>query len=532
MPSFNAGSFIEASLLSVLHQGYPDLELILVDGGSTDQTPEVVGRYRDRIAHWISEPDRGQAHALDKGFRRARGEILGWLNSDDLLAPGALAAVAQGFRSSGADLVAGICEIYRDGVIRRRHLTSCPDGPLPLGELLDLENRWFRGEFFFQPEVFFTRDLWERSGAKVDEAWHFSMDYELWLRFAEAGARLHVLGRPIAWFRKHPAQKTATSAGYEEEMPRIRARFLEQSGRRWAGPGREKLPKTRLRVAASPGPASALVSQLALGFERAGHRIVPIPKGWTRRIPLFPQPDLVLVERIEDRPKGVETLVVLTEPVSGSAPSGERLTVVCDDGFPIDGARPLPRAVETLFHPRPRRECRKALLWPLDAFIVLCGPGIPGLAPEVTRRVLPSGNTSPEGRAVRFAASDACVFTEGEGAWIWEAARTGTPSVVLGGSNQTGPGAAPAVHARDRASVEAAIRAWLRDPVRLRTDGIVARVHAENERSPEALYHRLVQALRASGAAGRIGLARGIRFAGEETSEPSPRARSPRAGSP
>ncbi|HFB99138.1 MAG TPA: glycosyltransferase, partial [Bryobacterales bacterium] len=224
-PSFNQGAYIEETILSVLNQGYPSVEHIVVDGGSDDGTLAVLDKYRRRLAHVISEPDRGQAHAINKGMALATGEILTWLNSDDMLAPGALHAAAFAFFTSGADMVAGLCGIYENGRLTGYHLTGAEDGPLPLEELLDLEGSWTAGRFFYQPEVMFTRELWERAGAHVAEHLRYSMDYELWLRFAEAGARLHVVGRPLAWFRVHPEQKTAKPEAYQAELRQVRRAF-------------------------------------------------------------------------------------------------------------------------------------------------------------------------------------------------------------------------------------------------------------------------------------------------------------------
>lgn len=224
-PSFNQGRYIGETIESVLQQGYPNVEHIIVDGASSDETMQVVERYRSHLAHVISETDRGQSDALNKGFRLATGEILCWLNSDDKFAPGALAAVAMAFASQACDVVSGICEIYEDGVLVHRHLSACSDGPLPLADMLDLDSGWNAGQFFYQPEVFFSRAIWEAAGAHVREDCFYSMDYELWCRFAYAGAKLHVIGVPLAHFRMHPDQKTADPAKFKRELVAVRDRF-------------------------------------------------------------------------------------------------------------------------------------------------------------------------------------------------------------------------------------------------------------------------------------------------------------------
>jgi glycosyltransferase involved in cell wall biosynthesis len=99
-PSFNQGRFIEKTILSVIEQDYPNLEYIIIDGGSTDESVEVIKKYDQHLAYWVSEPDRGQSHAINKGFERATGEIFGWLNSDDWYHPGALKAVAEAFAAN------------------------------------------------------------------------------------------------------------------------------------------------------------------------------------------------------------------------------------------------------------------------------------------------------------------------------------------------------------------------------------------------------------------------------------------------
>lgn len=225
-PSFNQGRYIAETIESVILQDYPNIEHIIIDGGSSDDTMQVIERYRTKLSYVISEKDRGQSDALNKGFQQASGDILCWLNSDDQFAPGTLAAVAMAFATHDVDMVSGICEIYNDGKLMHRHMTSCADGPLPLQDILDLENGWNAGQFFYQPEVFFSRELWERSGGHVREDCYYSMDYELWCRFANAGAKLHVIGAPLARFRMHPEQKTADPAKFKKELIEVRNRFV------------------------------------------------------------------------------------------------------------------------------------------------------------------------------------------------------------------------------------------------------------------------------------------------------------------
>jgi glycosyltransferase involved in cell wall biosynthesis len=248
-PSLNQGRFIEESILSVLGQGYPNLEYIVIDGGSTDRTGAVLERYRDQFDYFVSEKDDGQSHAINKGMAIATGEILTWLNSDDMLAPGALFAMAIAFATSHAEIVAGIAELYLDGKLIYEHLTACSDGPLPLDDLLDLDCGWNAGQFFYQPEVFFTRELWRRAGGYVDTTLFYSMDYELWLRFAVQGAQLHVIGRPIARYRKHDDQKTSIESRFKAELITVRQRFLDRTGHQPV-PRQRPLPdfSRRLRV--------------------------------------------------------------------------------------------------------------------------------------------------------------------------------------------------------------------------------------------------------------------------------------------
>lgn len=226
-PSFNQGKYIEETISSVLRQGYPNLEYIVIDGGSTDETVSVIQKYSDHISYWVSEKDRGQSDAINKGFSRATGEVITWLNSDDQFADDALFHMALAFMTSDADMVAGICEVHENGKLKHRHLTSCGDEALPVADILELDKGWNAGQFFFQPEVFFKKELWDRAGSHVREDCFYSMDYELWCRFAALGAKLKVIGVPIVNFRAHPEQKTADPQKFRAELVTVQKTFVD-----------------------------------------------------------------------------------------------------------------------------------------------------------------------------------------------------------------------------------------------------------------------------------------------------------------
>jgi len=233
MVSFNQAEFLEEGLRSVLNQGYPNLEFIVIDGNSTDGSVEILERYRGRLADLVIEPDRGQSDGLNKGFARASGDILTWVNSDDLLEPGALFRVAQAFATPGVDMVAGGCRqigLSRDKIILNHH-NRLPFGiqiALPLGLLLDMDRFWLTGSFFYQPEVFFSHDIWKRSGGKLRTDLNYVLDYDLWVRMAAAGAHIVHIPEFLACSRTHDQQKTTVGM---PNMPEIRRLLHEYSSR-------------------------------------------------------------------------------------------------------------------------------------------------------------------------------------------------------------------------------------------------------------------------------------------------------------
>jgi GT2 family glycosyltransferase len=208
-PSFNQARFVERTIASVLgQQGEFELEYLVVDGGSTDGTLDILRRHEGRLS-WISEPDRGQSDALNKGFRRTSGEVLAWLNSDDVYEPGALAAAAAALGPGGARWCFGDCKVIdeQDREIRsavtawKAFLSRRYSFPWLLGS----------GNFISQPAVFFRRDLLEEVGGP-DERYHLAMDYDLWLRFARVAEPAY-LPRPLAGFRWHGESKSGGGYG-------------------------------------------------------------------------------------------------------------------------------------------------------------------------------------------------------------------------------------------------------------------------------------------------------------------------------
>jgi len=205
-PSFNQGQYIEETIRSVLLQGYPDLEYIVIDGGSTDESVEIIRKYEPWLAYWVSEKDRGQSHAINKGFERCTGEIVNWLCSDDLLAPGALAAVACVLPcGESAWLVGASVEFEGDDP-----LSGTPDTRRPTADEMLYDFRTFP-----QPSTFWTRQLWEAAGPVLEalggEEMFFAMDYELWLRMRTI-MEPEFIDAVLSYARVHSAQKGPAAA--------------------------------------------------------------------------------------------------------------------------------------------------------------------------------------------------------------------------------------------------------------------------------------------------------------------------------
>lgn len=225
-PSFNQGPYLETTIRSILDQGYPNLEYIIVDGGSTDESVDVIKRHQNQLAWWVSEKDRGQSHAINKGFERATGDVYCYINSDDTLKPGALAAVAEAWQQ-GHEFITGWVVLLE------------PDGgewpQLPFGRSTNPE--WLIWNPLCQQATYWAARFTKQLGGFREDL-HYCFDYEFWMRLWFAGhAKPHMLKRCMGGYRMHETSKTvAQSDRFEPEFRQVRADY-----RKYLSPGERKL---------------------------------------------------------------------------------------------------------------------------------------------------------------------------------------------------------------------------------------------------------------------------------------------------
>lgn len=200
-PSYNQARFLEATIQSVLAQDYPNIEYILIDGGSTDGSLEIIQKYANRLAYWVSERDQGQTDAINKGFNRARGEIFAWLNSDDTYQPG---AVRQAVEFLQGNPTVGL--VYGDANLIDE--SGQVIGSFPARQT-DYKRLLTGYVHIPQQTMFFRAELWKQVGP-LDPTFFFAMDYDLWVRIAKIST-LHYLPRLWANFRLHGSGKTRVS---------------------------------------------------------------------------------------------------------------------------------------------------------------------------------------------------------------------------------------------------------------------------------------------------------------------------------
>jgi glycosyltransferase involved in cell wall biosynthesis len=208
-PSYNQGEFIEQTIRSVLLQGFPNLEYVIMDGGSTDNSVAIIRNYSPWLSYWVSEPDQGQSAAINSGFKHATGELLGWLNSDDQYTPGAFQVFVQSaLTHPSADAFVGIGRLIdREGRIHS-HRAPPPD------ITLDTLYRWMSGNDFCQPSCVFRRHAWDVAGP-LDESIHIALDVDLWMKMVKEGCRFVALPELLSTVLIHENAKTIT---YRELM--------------------------------------------------------------------------------------------------------------------------------------------------------------------------------------------------------------------------------------------------------------------------------------------------------------------------
>lgn len=216
-PSFNQAHYLEETIRSVLDQGYPNLEYIVVDGGSKDNSVEVIRKYEKHLAWWVSEKDKGQTEALNKGFARATGDVLGFINSDDTLTPGALNYAAKYFQQGEKWVVGWVEFLEADG-------DNFPQVWHDYERVAD----WFVTNPIPQQGTFWTRDLWTQFGGFRDDL-QLVFDYEFWLRLRfKAKVLPKTVRRCLGTYRLHAESKTCSqTTRYTPENERVRAEYMK-----------------------------------------------------------------------------------------------------------------------------------------------------------------------------------------------------------------------------------------------------------------------------------------------------------------
>lgn len=218
-PNFNYGHYLEETIRSVLLQDYPNLEYIIIDGGSSDASLEIIKRYEPWLAYWESKPDRGQAHAINKGFEKATGDIVAWINSDDVYMPGALRAVACCYAGHPDQIILGDVEDFDDEAQRAEQKVL--HDVTPKAMLRPLDDSWF----WHQPGTFVPMAVQRKIG-KIDETLNYAFDKDWIFRLLEV-SEAYYLGEVVVRFRVHSAAKTSADMdAWIREIYLVNRRYL------------------------------------------------------------------------------------------------------------------------------------------------------------------------------------------------------------------------------------------------------------------------------------------------------------------
>jgi hypothetical protein len=278
-PSYNQAEYLEHALRSVLEQEYPNLEYIVMDGGSDDGSPSIIERYGSDLAYWQSGPDQGMYDALNRGIARSTGEIMGWLNSDDLHFPWTLHVVGSIFHDfPSVDWITTLQRGWGDrtGVVGVNGMKGFAREAFRQGRYGGWKNSLLKYGYIQQESTFWRRSLWEASEG-LSLTCGDAADFDLWCQFYKR-SDLHGVNVPLGIFRQHADQKTADASSYEAECKEIlESHFgpIAPSKQEWA---------TRCRL--DRNPLSPLLEQY-LGYEGRYIKRVPDEKEWTQECGYF-----------------------------------------------------------------------------------------------------------------------------------------------------------------------------------------------------------------------------------------------------
>ena len=209
-PSYNQDQYLEDTILSVLGQGYPNLEYLIYDAASTDNSVAIIKKYENQLFHWVSEKDNGQADAINKGFEKATGEILMWLNSDDVLMPNVLHFIAEQYIGKGDGIYFGNCIHFKEN--SNGSLYSSGSNVAASFDAIPLE----LADTVIQPSSFWSKKTWLQNGILTDNL-HFCFDWEWFLRAKTNNIPFYSINKSISLYRIHDAHKTGIGGKKRQE---------------------------------------------------------------------------------------------------------------------------------------------------------------------------------------------------------------------------------------------------------------------------------------------------------------------------